>query len=356
MARATQLLSSQDPTIVSIFRVQLLQTIKKGFRRENQPSSIPEVAYLAGSTENGIYRMRHGHDPATTLWFLARDAARWLKARVDISSDWDIYIVANDVRVQPCKVVKGLHTAVRKHRTGQFISISHQGTVAAAFATETHPPKDIARLISCRTTLSHIDWPLPSQARLDILPLRGYPWALFDSKQCRRCHYGDETTSHVLNSCRHNLENYYRRHHAIRDKLDSLLRRTGINATVNRRLPEMDLSGRIRRPDLEFELQKLIANSRIMIDVNVAHDRKDDTEAAYQRKIDGYSSFGIIKPLVIGSLGFWHPKNDEIRSIIGINHNLWTKLRRAARTIAIEHSMEIIHDHISTSCHLSNPQ
>ena len=93
-----------------------------------------------------------------------------------------------------------------------------------------------------------------------------------------------------------------------------------------------------------------------MIDVTVAHDRKDNTEAAYQRKIDRYESFGIIKPLVVGSLGFWHPKNDEIRSIVGINHNLWTKLRRAARTIAIEHSMEIIHDHISTSCHLSNPQ
>ena len=71
---------------------------------------------------------------------------------------------------------------------------------------------------------------------------------------------------------------------------------------------------------------------------------------------DRYESFGFSKPLVVGSLGFWHPKNDEIRSIIGINHNLWTKLRRAASTIAIEHSMETIRDHVSKSCHLSNPQ
>ena len=348
LARATQLLSSQDPTINTIFREQLLQTIKKGFRREDQPSSPPVAAYLSGSTENGMYRMRYGPNPATTLWSLARDAARRLKARVDISSDWNIYIVADDVRVQPCKAVKGLHTAVRKHHTGRFIAIPHQGTVAAAFTKETSPPKDIARLTSCRTTLSHMDWPLLFQARLDMLPLRGYPWALFESKHCRHCHSGEETTSHVLNSCRHNLTKYYNRHNAIQEKLDSLLRKAGINATINRRLPEKDLTGRIRRPDLEFEL----ANSRIMIDVTVAHDRIDNTEAAYQRKIDRYVSFGIIKPLVVGSLGFWHPKNDEIRSITGIAHKSWAKLRRAARNIAIEHSMDIIRCHLSIPCSL----
>ena len=78
LGRATHLLTSQDPTIGSIFRKQLLQTIKKGFRRDDQPSSLPVAAYLSGTAENGMYRMRYGPSPATTLWSLARDATRSL--------------------------------------------------------------------------------------------------------------------------------------------------------------------------------------------------------------------------------------------------------------------------------------
>jgi len=154
-----------------------------------------------------------------------------------------------------------------------------------------------------------------------MLPLRGYPWANFDLKTCRHCCSGYETASHVINDCRYNLQQYTDRHNTIQDELVSLLEKLGIATTIIKRLPELSSHGRQRRPDIEFSL----ASSRLMIDVTVAFDRWDDVSSAYQRKIDRYKTFGTIKPLLVGSLGFWHPKNDEIRSIIAINHRLWVK-------------------------------
>ncbi|KAK4045785.1 hypothetical protein OUZ56_033759 [Daphnia magna] len=68
-------------------------------------------------------------------------------------------------------------------------------------------------------------------------------------------------------------------------------------------------------------------------------------ENAYQRKIAKYSSLGRILPLVIGSLGSWNPRNEEIRSILGIDGRSWGAFRFKARLAAIQGSMEMVCAH-----------
>ena len=87
VARASQLITSRDSIIRSIFREQLLSTIQKGFRKDDVPNPLPITAFLSGSTTEGMYRLRFSPNPVTTVWSLARDAARRLKARVDLSGD-----------------------------------------------------------------------------------------------------------------------------------------------------------------------------------------------------------------------------------------------------------------------------
>ncbi|KZS00287.1 Uncharacterized protein APZ42_003472, partial [Daphnia magna] len=48
---------------------------------------------------------------------------------------------------------------------------------------------------------------------------------------------------------------------------------------------------------------------------------------------------------VVGSLGSWYPRNDEIRSILGINGRSWGAFRFKARLAAIHGSMEMVCAH-----------
>ncbi|KAK4009349.1 hypothetical protein OUZ56_018466 [Daphnia magna] len=77
-----------------------------------------------------------------------------------------------------------------------------------------------------------------------------------------------------------------------------------------------------------------------MVNVVVCYDQPGSMENAYQRKYDKYSSHGRILPLVVGSLGSWHPRNDEIHSILGINGRSGNAFRFKAQLAAIQGSMD----------------
>ena len=337
LARAVQLLTSKDRLVKDIFMEQLKDTILRGFREE-VPATLPIGEYLSGSTEAGLYRLRFG--PAgTNLWTLARGAAKRLRARIDVSGDENFRIIADDVSVLPAKAVRGLRQVVRQRHTRKFISAPHQGRVASALAID-QSTKDIARLTSCRTDLQHNDWKYLHRARLDLLPLRGYSWSSFDNKSCRHCGESSENGLHVLNNCKVNLTLATQRHDAVLELFHHLLSRKGYAATINRRLPETRL-----RPEVELQ----VSGSRLMINVAVSYDLQENLEAAYTRKVVKYQHLGQVLPLVLGSLGSWHPLNDDIRSLLAIDHRSWSAFRRKSRLAAIHGSMEMVKKHLTNT-------
>ena len=52
LARATQLLSSNDPLVRGIFKEQLCECVRRGFR-EGAPDRLPISEFLSGSNESG---------------------------------------------------------------------------------------------------------------------------------------------------------------------------------------------------------------------------------------------------------------------------------------------------------------
>ncbi|KAI9555957.1 hypothetical protein GHT06_018502 [Daphnia sinensis] len=215
---------------------------------------------------------------------------------MDVSGDENLRIVADDVSVSPVKAVNGLREVARQRYARNLLTDKgHQGVVANRLSLE-GTSKDMARLVSCRTPLSFRDLGYLHRARLDILPLRGHSW--FSSQEqdtsCRRCGKENETRYHVLNHCEEVKQ--------------------GLEATVNKAILRQRL-----RPDVEF----LLSGSRVMVDVVVCYDQPGSMENAYQRKIEKYSSLGRILPLVFGSLGLWNPRNEDIRSILGIDGRTW---------------------------------
>ena len=95
IARATQLLTSKDSTVRSIFRSQLDETIRRGLNN-NVPGTIPRTDFLSGVSDGGMYRVRYGTNRVTNLWQLARRAARRLGVRIDVSGEFNIRIMLVD--------------------------------------------------------------------------------------------------------------------------------------------------------------------------------------------------------------------------------------------------------------------
>ncbi|KAK4013959.1 hypothetical protein OUZ56_026507 [Daphnia magna] len=299
---------------------------------ECSETSIQECCQLGNIFRDPLMGALQG----SNLWTLARQAAKRLGVRIDVSGDENLRIVADDVSVSPVKAVRGLRKVARQRYTRDLISDkSHQGVVATGFSLE-DKSKDMARLVSCRSPLFFRDWRYHHRARLDILPLRGHSWFCSQEQDtsCRRCGKENETGFHVLKHCEEGLQLATKRHNTIQDLLESLLVKQGHDVTINNAITWQRL-----RTNVEFQL----SGSRVMVDVVVCYDQPGSMENAYQRIYDKYSSHGRILPLVVGSLGSWYPRNDEIRSILGIRS--WGAFRFKARLAAIQGSMDMVCAH-----------
>ena len=334
IARATQLLTSKDPMVRSIFRSQLDETVRRGLSN-NVPSAIPRSDFLSGVTDGGMYRVRYGTNRVTNLWQLARRAARRLRVRIDVSGEFNIRIIADDVSSLPVKAVRGLRTVVRQRWTERLLAAPIQGRVATGLKLDSS--KDTARLVSCRTELRIADWKYLHCARLDLLPLRGYSWSQYDDKSCRRCGQDVENTFHVTNHCQNGLLLATKRHDSVLALFENLLTRKGFSTKINRAPP-----GQRLRPDLETTL----CGNRVMVDVAVSFDTPECLHSAHTRKVDKYMTLGNILPLVVGSLGSWYPRNEEIRTFLGIDSRSWSIFKRKARLAAVNGSIAMIKEHL----------
>ena len=168
---------------------------------------------------------------------------------------------------------------------------------------------DIAKLTSCRTSLSFEEWGLIHKSRLCILPLLGTAGLSAPDSKCRRCKEGAETTSHVVSHCRTNLPAIGRRHDVILEQLVKVIRKAGHSATVNKVFP-----GTILKPDIVITT----TTPHIIIDLTVTFDPPESLLAGYERKIAKYGHLGTTLPVVIGALGSWLPSNNSVATSLGI--------------------------------------
>ena len=144
----------------------------------------------------------------------------------------------------------------------------------------------------------------------------------------------------MLNNYREGLALATSRHDAVLGLLHQLLTRKGLTASIKRAVPGQSL-----RPDVELQL----AGARLMLDVVVSYDTPGGMKAAFRRKVDKYMTLGNNLPLVVGSLGSWYPRNDEIRSLLNMNDRSWCAFKRKARIAAIQGSMLIIQNHLASA-------
>ncbi|XP_046651115.1 uncharacterized protein LOC124342196 [Daphnia pulicaria] len=305
IARATQLLDSNDPVVRLTARAQLSQNISRGFDGK-PPDPLPLSNYLSGSLEGGLYDTRF-YKCGSNTWSRARKSARRLEVRIDVSGDESTKVIADDVSCLSLKAVRGLRTVIRKRWTISLTNALHQGRVARGLLLD--PSNDVARLSSHRTCLSFNEWNLIHKSRLGLLPLLGNPGCSAPNTKCRRCKVDAETTSHVTSHCRSNLPAIGRRHDLVLAEIVKTITRAGHAASVNRVFP-----GSTLRPDIVI----FSTDPPTIIDLTITFDAPESLDAGHARKIEKYSCLGLTLPFVIGALGSWLPSNNAVAVALNI--------------------------------------
>jgi hypothetical protein len=335
IARAMQLLDSDDTAVSEVAMAQLVETIRLGYGRREVPFPIPINEYLAGSMEKGLNAIRHG-GASMNLWTRARRAAGHLKRiKIDVSGEQYSKIIADDISCISLKAVRGLRTALRQRWTSRLLS-EHQGKVATGLALDM--AKDTAALLSCRTPLTFEEWHYLHQARLGRLPVRGCPGSKSTVKTCRLGCGKLETTDHVVCCCQVNSALAINRHNSILDLMVAEAEALGHSVSVNRAI---DNSG--MRPDIVVTS----TNPAIIIDVTVPLSSAEGLERAREKKIEKYKHLGSVLPLVVGSLGSWLPSNDAIALALSFPGRRWSTAKRKMKLLAIQGTTRIIAKHLA---------
>ena len=365
LSTAVQLLESSDHAVRDISAAQLEQTVVAAIERFSQvrnqqqqvaelvrqqdattesqvrfqawaSTSMPILEFLSGSDEKGLHAARHSSNNRTNLWTRARAAAKHLKGvEIELSSENQLLIVADELSFKARGVVRGLREVCRLHWTRRLLTESKQGRVAAGLALDTST--DVAFLTSVRTDLTFQDWHYIHRARLDLLPVRAIPGSKMLDKKCRLGCDKDETSQHVVACCRHNMALETKRHNEIVAIVALELHKRGYRTIENLAIGNDGL-----RPDIVIEHN----SERLIIDVTVPYDEVENLKRAHAEKVNKYSHLGHVYPFVVGCLGSWLPSNNDIRTKLNIGHRNWNWLRRKARLLAIQGTTNIIINHL----------
>lgn len=119
-----------------------------------------------------------------------------------------------------------MSSALSSGLVGKFLSLALDTRVELPDSSN-----DMAKLTSCRTSLSFNERRLIHQSRLGILPLLG---ALGITLSDRRGKADIETKSHVTSNCHVNLPASGRRHDEVLEVLVDTIQKSGEETRVNR--------------------------------------------------------------------------------------------------------------------------
>jgi len=205
------------------------------------------------------------------------------------------------------------------------------------------------------------EWKFIHRARLNLLALRDNARYKIEDRKCRRCGHPHESTHHVLGTCPYRRNEFIleRHNHIQREVIKIVTKKTDF------KLHSSDtcctVAGRTVRPDIILKNEKV--KKLIILDICCPGESNDiSLEYAYNFKINKYQqesqAFQQLGwtthcvAIVVGDLGSWYYKNDQVLLNIGLSkkdlNSLRTKLIRDTITFSKDkYWAHILGDHFN---------
>lgn len=342
-----KMLSSTDPMVAALAQGQLSSVVHRCLHR--QPSSDEIDQFLSGSMNNGLGnhgRASNGH----TLWSRARLASRHLHLILRNTTSTDPLVSTLDGSSSANHKASSsfLHKYIQDMYADDLRAKPDQGKVARAIDKDKYATSSTWHYDG--TGIRFCDWRFIHRARTNTLPTNANKsrWSQ-TNPTCRRCHRPNqpETLPHILCHCHPNMVPIRKRHDKIVNRLRQAIYRGEVahNQTVPG-APRQD------RPDLVIR----DGNTAIVIDVACPFENDENAlQAAADRKVQKYQYLTEhfaqqnvttkIFGFVVGALGSWFPKNEEVLNALKISHRYRKLFRKLCCADTIQGSRDIYTEH-----------
>ena len=253
------------------------------------------------------------------------------------------------------------YRTLRQAITGKHYAEWEGKSSQGRWAREAPHSKDNAQFIKDGRYISHSSFKWIHKARLNLHSVNSNRLTNHDntqlSKACRRCGYANETLAHVINHCHHSLGTLItKRHDEVQNLLVKVIKESKHHKTSEIRVNERcNVAERNLRPDIVVKNHKektaLILdvicpfeNSREKLDIS----RQGKLEK-YEKEMEALQQQGYdvhMNAIVVGSLGFWDPKNTTSLHHIGLPEYRHSAFKRKVIESTIEYSKTIYWSHI----------
>ena len=348
IVQAMKMLKSSDPLVTSIAHDQLHSVVKRCLRRD--PTEAEIDAFLSGSMAGDL--SNHGSaSNGQTLWSRARISARHLNLSFrNARSDHPQVVNSDKATGVPKTIASFLHHTTRRAYDLELRAKPDQGKVARAVENDQYATS--SSWLFSGDGIRFCDWRFIHRARTNTLPTNAAKsrWSE-TSPSCRRCHNPTqpETLPHILCHCHPNMVSIRERHDRIVTRLSKAIYRGEV--TLDQTVPDTMTTD---RPDIVVR----DGNEVIIIDVACPFENDSDAlQTAADRKCEKYNYLknhfsttgknAKVFGFIIGALGTWYPKNEEVLNALRISKKYRKLFRKLCCTDAIQGSRNIYVEHLT---------
>jgi len=374
--QACRMLCVTDPTIAIVARHRLVSAVDRA--KGDSASDAGLTRYLGGdgffAKESRLHTFTQ-KSKYTSFWADARQCLLDLGTRLNIIDGKVQTLTHSTAAEKPIKrrrtgvepmsrpevesdfiprlVTQKLRQLSRDTETAEWTALKLQGGVAKCLAYD--PYATHSRFYWTGTGLSFRQWRFAFRARLNLLHTRlqlarfarsSKRGPVAGSTSCRVCGAADESALHVLNKCDNLLGVYKVRHDAIVQRIADALPAS----TAKRLLDKRPVKGINQRPDISVWRHN---GDVVLVDVTCPYESNENAlDDAFQVKVQRYSNLArtmatgsvrsaVVRPFVVGSLGGWHPGNEQCLEDLGISRHRRKLLRQLCVADAIAGSEAI---------------
>ena len=343
IVQAIKMLASSDPTVSSVAKSELRQTVR--FAAQSDPTP----ALISNFLSNAPYRRLESIRSRTgSLWTHTRNATKTIRITMNVPDVAPPSISTPEYadEVAPKDVCRFLHNLERENSSKSLRDLRDQGKVPRSLSNDKFGNGSNWHFTGLNMRFK--DWRFIHRARLNCLPLNSIKHCWSDSSPtCRHCEQ-DETLPHVLCHCTINMPAITTRHNKIVDRLTNAVRQGSISTDQT-----VQDSGSPVRPDIVIQHNNHVniidtccpfENGEEALEEAVAHKELKymHLKTHFEAQNKSCDVFGF----AIGALGMWHPGNERVLSALGMSPRYKNLFRKLCCSDVIQGSTDIYRQHL----------
>ena len=219
VVQALKMLASTDPTVATIAKRELRQTVRSAAQADPTPALVS--SFLSNGQDRRLESLRYR---TGSLWTRTRRATKHMHLSINVPDHGSPTITHPDYAepVQAKDVCGFLHNVARNDSAKTLCDLRDQGKVARALRTDSYANGSCWQFTGLNMRFK--DWRFIHKARLNCLPTNAVKSGWPDSDPtCRHCEQS-ETLRHILCHCPPNMPSITACHNQIVERLTKAVR------------------------------------------------------------------------------------------------------------------------------------